>query len=467
MAMIVFLLLHFVGGWTAHATTSEQCTQHLTGRVVLPAELFHGPHKLTKSAMERLANFSPDFVFARRAPTRIELGSVENAITALEIARVAGEPIESHWKNLEPYLLKHSAIYRELEKREAELTPLKDVNNDYTLKAMGQASIKQLNRLLPERLRIPTHSYGAHPKESKRRALGEKISRQQKENLWKARKNSENLFASSGFGSLEALDHALLNAGPEARTLRDMIAGENVRVGLASPSQYRGYIEAVGFKSIHFTNTSRGNKNPVKRVGVEAALLELRADEYAALDPEVKPIYGALFPPEKSGLKEPDLSGYGDDIYLFNISHIRDRLTWSVGDSNDTFTLNHIVKTEPKKSDDLKWEHEPTSWDQILNSWESRLLIVPSLLKAAANGEDLLLPATETNRSPSLKNFRRSWRPFGGYIEFQIWVATLDDVNGFIFKGLPPEGPFLESLRKRNIRIYDGRGKGEPIPWEP
>ncbi len=56
----------------------------------------------------------------------------------------------------------------------------------------------------------------------------------------------------------------------------------------------------------------------------------------------------------------------------------------------------------------------------------------------------------------SLANFRSL--PTWGYVELQYWgPVTLDDVELFEFRQTPPSGEFLEQLKKRGIKIRDGR----------
>ena len=82
--------------------------------------------------------------------------------------------------------------------------------------------------------------------------------------------------------------------------------------------------------------------------------------------------------------------------------------------------------------------------------------------------QNSILARISANRfaGTSLDGFTEETGYHGGYIELQYFgPVSLDDVETFEFRGSPPSGDFLQELKKRGIKIRDGR-KQPAVPWD-
>ena len=91
---------------------------------------------------------------------------------------------------------------------------------------------------------------------------------------------------------------------------------------------------------------------------------------YIATDNQFKPVYGYLRPKPQADIKQsPWARTYGDDIYVFKKSHVRDRLTWTSGDS---FAPAEYAPTTP--------DGKPQNWRGFFIPWKDRMLMGPDVL---------------------------------------------------------------------------------------
>jgi hypothetical protein len=183
-------------------------------------------------------------------------------------------------------------------------------------------------------------------------------------------------------------------------------------------------------------------------------MIGVKFDEYTNTHNNLKPKYGFMRTSRDSELKlTNDGSGqYGDDIYVFKQERVNHRLMWTKGDS-----LGHA------------WNVESGGVDHIMDMfipWKFRELIMPYLQSSSRSGGFHLSVSPEVANFGSYQATKKTMYS-ASYFETQIWgPLDLDDVAEFTFLKEPPTGEFLNALRDRGIKIFDGTKAGAPA-WNP
>lgn len=309
----------------------------------------------------------------------------------------------------------------------------------------------------------------------------------------------QKFFATTGFPNRNIFLNAVRTSGPVSFRALEMVNQENFEIAMAVPDSVRMNLTQTGFLNIRQVDKSQGGVSR-GRDAVEAGYLGIDVESYEKMDPAIKMKAAYWSPTPDSGLQPSAVAKmfYGEDRFIFKIENIRDRMTWTPGDS---FNRRHYWKEDAEQTE---WD----SWDQFFIPWKHRDLAVPFLLSALENGKwgtymstftaspyviDHEYPSgakrhliqlteaahehqpvlwTSTSNPPlqlptQLAAFKNSWGTHYDYIEAQIWgKLTLDDVKIFEFTTKPPSGDFLQELLKRGIVIRDGRS-WPAVPWVP
>ena len=296
------------------------------------------------------------------------------------------------------------------------------------------------------------------------------------------------LYPTSGFDNRDALLAAVSASTETAQRAARILVDESLQICMAAPPSTRDGVAQKGFLNFRGSNVSQGAI--LDRETVEANYAGMDVEKYTALDADLKPKYGYVAPESDSGLESPvGVRSYGSDHWVFKLDRVRNRLTFTVGDS-----LNrHMNYT-------CGYDTPATSWDQRFTPWSSRELAAPAIAGGLDHQKKLGLEMdvwresleTMQNEWPSLKQviqltespdpkepvdwtaleigitpppgtlekYTVAWGPSLDYIEAQIWgPLDLDDVKAFEFTDKPPEGAFLEALQSHGIEIRDGRAK--------
>jgi len=279
----------------------------------------------------------------------------------------------------------------------------------------------------------------------------------------------QRVFPSTGFADYTEFYGSLQEGGGTAgKELAKMILDENIQIGMHAKEDSRMLIARNGFLNIHSAKTSSFSINAEGRNAIEAGCLGIKPEYYAALPPYLKPKYGFLMPQITSVLEAPDLSRwYGNDVYIIKLNNVRNRLSWTPGDS-----LDRIDKWSSAKG--INWKtgesFSAESWDLLFIPWARRALMIPLLEEDVAATGKLAFTATPlhplynmSKAGPGLKTAYPG--PNASYVEVQIWgPLDIGDVEKFIFKARLPDGDFLKTLKKLGIPVYDGRN-GKPVKW--
>lgn len=307
-----------------------------------------------------------------------------------------------------------------------------------------------LNQLLPKALRNSSLSL---PTASEHAALIKDATAV----VHQTQELTDQLFSTSGYSDLATLKKTIEEKGnDDLKNMLTKFENEDFEFAIARPENARWWIPRVGFHNQHVTGSSRGYRGTNGRNAVEATRLSVTTAEYENQDNNLKPKYGYLRAKIGDRLTSPYVH-YGTDFFLLKKENLRERTTWTAGDS-----LNPASSFAPQWTRGISTT--PQNWDHLFTPWSHRTLLAPFMTSSHVNvtGERSAKIGSEASQ------LQRS-HPNNEYIELQFWgPVTLDDVHTFIFQREPPSGEFLRELKKKKIKIYDGRNNlDQPILWEP
>jgi len=321
----------------------------------------------------------------------------------------------------------------------------------YGLRIAYQKSLMELNKYLPKQMHYKAVILPADTNKEKTKSDGRLMIR-----YLEAR--HDELLKKQGyetFGSYQKKLYA--NSDGSIRKATKIIQKEDeLEFAMIRPQGGRFWIEKVGFHNQHVTQSSKGIFNIEGRNSAESTLVGAELEQYRSLDNDLKPKYGLILPAIDSKLPaiRPQ---YGNDKYFFKKDRVRDRLTFTLGDS-----LMGLGKSgRPNWSSQV---YSPVQWDQVFTPWSRKEMIAPFLVDSYSH-EVSLMPVEKTT------SLAQRSQDEAGYVELQFWGSlNLDDVHSFAFSQDPPTGAFLAALRARNIKIYSYQNKFEDpenyTPWE-
>ena len=331
---------------------------------------------------------------------------------------------------------------------------------EYELKSAFRRDLEDLNKVLPPRIKLIMSELPANQRSSaqlleRSRDLIKKYVTWTEANLLE-----RNVGPTTMEQFLEKI-HTWVDALPETQPLYPAIKKvyanpELYDYAIRRPVGGRFWTPKTGFHNQRITGTSRGSLGTSMRDKAEANLLNLVGEDYAAFDNDLKPKYGYLSFRSESGLR--DLSQgttehYGEDIYLLKKDTMKDRTTFTVGDSL-TAGLTSTVSHFEKKFIPIK------DLDYSIPFWN----------EARSPDQSAQMMQLKMSRSeiPGLESFDKSVGS-SAYLELQFFgPLSLDDVERFVFTTQAPQGEFLHELQSRNIKILDGTlDHYKPVAWTP
>jgi len=181
-------------------------------------------------------------------------------------------------------------------------------------------------------------------------------------------------FEDTGFADQAAFDDAVRVYSEPAAMLADWLQNEkHIEFATNVPESARSAISGKGFRNLRATDGPVANAEEIElRDLVEAVKSGYSPREYKTFDADLKPSYGYLKPGPDSGLIPSQLaSHYGDDTYIFKKGRVRDRLTWTAGDSFGPARYAN-GKTQPE------------NWRDFFVPWKNRTLMIPDILDAVS-----------------------------------------------------------------------------------
>jgi hypothetical protein len=173
-------------------------------------------------------------------------------------------------------------------------------------------------------------------------------------------------------------------------------------------------------------------------------------DQYTQYPSTLKPKYGMVLPSEESKMYSADTvsRGYGSDIYYLKNENIKDRLTFSIGDS-----LANATIVDDNDLPSLK-KMVIERWEDIFIPWSHRGLMIP-FFEESARTNGFIIDGFDSNIFRKFTyDFDSRW--YLQYVEAQVWgEINLSHVEKFCFTDQVPTGDFLKALIKHKVKIYD------------
>jgi hypothetical protein len=423
------------------------------------------------TAYEQLQNIPPALVRGTQVPSWADFDALTRIASALREARknakASGElaELEASLIELERSVPDAATPEAKSETATGAQPGRRYAPTEYELKQGYQQALRALNRELPPELTIQGTRLAPDPRRPRLREQARKLVAGLEERF-------AELYPTTGYSTPKEFQRALEAAGPRASGISEALASEQVEIAMYAPTEVRAWAPRVGFQNQHVTGSSRGWLVPEARNHVEAGYLGKSFEEVAGMDGELKPKYATVFPKSETGYAPgrpvwkdgtTPLS-YGDDVYVFKLDRVRDRLTVTTGDS-----FNRADGWNPDRGHQTS---KARSWDQLFIPWKDRALLAPDLMAAEDSHWNVPYGSSREDWTPAEKEALRGYRKSydlnrATYPEAQIFgPLTLDDVETFQFRTAPPSGEFLNELRKRHIRIRDGR-QSPPVVWIP
>jgi hypothetical protein len=423
--------------------------------------------------LEFVRKLDPKLVSMERTPGWQEIEDLKTAIGQLKSAKL-DLASQGRLEEAKTWAAQAEASLKSDPKLSAIVTQVRSatLKDDYrpgehALKRLYVKLLYAFDKELPPNIRIPFRHLPLDTRPPKLLEAARTLVANQEKRL-------AGSFATSGFSDDAQLRAAINSAGGHYKELLDAFDQGKVEFAMNRPEGARWWVPKVGFENQRNTGSSGGTMNPNYRDEVEAKLTGTKASLYKTFDNELKPEYGYLRPTPDFGLKQSEAAAqYGSDIYIFKKDRVRDRLTWTTGDS---FGIENLVSNEAENP-------VAKSWQGFFIPWKYRSLLVPeveSLVEKQNLGFEAGGMSSALDMStPTLAGLGRLkamiWPPSRdsippkplepftskgarGYIELQYFGPLgLDDVEIFQFQKTPPSGEFLDELRKRKIKIRDGR----------
>ncbi len=320
------------------------------------------------------------------------------------------------------------------------------IPGDYELRTVYRYYLDELNQMFPGPLlklnKIPVPKFSKSELASQAETMLSTRSEAIRKTLFELKPEFKN------WDDLQKWNQAQIDASPADSALRKVAKlFENpsaMSYRMRRPVNGRFWVTKSGFQNQFVTASSKGTLDPEIRLEAEIKLLGTDKS-YSTKEIGLRAKYGYMQFPESSELQiEDGATYYGEDIYVFKYENVKNRATFTVGDS-----LGYAYYSG----------QYPKSFGQLFSPL-SKLSYAETFFAQRGMSEFLNLA------SPSgLNNIELDSR----YLEVQFFAPMdLDDVEEFIFTTKPPEGDFLKELLSRKVKIKDGRKNFyHPVDWVP
>ena len=447
MRRVLFLLIPVLAATPVLGATCEEFYERLMAI-----------HQHLPGTFDELLAVSPELIRGEKTPNWRDIDTLEKVLASIrgakkdlaeegrleELRALAAEMAASIPDNPQLVRLRDAAGDVPLAKEVKTYQP-----TEYELKRLYQNLLYQVNKELPRELRIPGVRIPYDPRRTE-------LVEQAREVLRRQEKKFETVLHTSGFPDMKSYEDAVRAQGGAVKEVFELLREERVEAVIRRPRNARWWTPRVGFHNQRVTGSTGGSFTPDGRDKAEAYLTFEELSKYKAVDNDLKPKYGYLRPAPDQPIQAEDWSTgqYGDDFYIMKLDRLRDRMTWTVGDS-----LGRGMRT----AEGARPEH----WHHSFAPWKDRGLMAP-YFAIDAEGKDKLFRISY----PAYKD-GEPLKPFdprldqSSYLELQFWgPITLDDVEVFEFTKMPPEPEFHRELVKRGIKVRDARLR-PATDWPP
>lgn len=450
MRRILFLILTILPVWSQAQTV--RCA-HLHGELSIEKLRSEFIEKLTASnqvaALEilgELKNLDREVIYGKKTPTW------ENFETLQAIQFNLKQFVQALRESQGEKAVQQ--FFQELNLIEARFSEVRRTGNsnnipadtkygpiDHGLRLAFREEVLRLNRQLPVHLRFKVKDLPADKMNAELIQVGKEVVEAQTANI-------DRLMPLDGYESVKDLAEKIRSSGSQqVRENLERLEKEDFEFAIARPENARWWIPKVGFHNQHVTGSSGGYMGSLGRNAVEASMLGVELQDFQHQSNALKPKYGWLVPRLNSGGLARSVH-YGTDMFILDKTKMRDRTTFTIGDSLDAFSDRSgggWRRGETKAS---------THWSELFVPWSQRAILAPAL-----KHNPLTPPHDETffvgEGLPNLKITMAN----SSYYELQFWgPLDLSHVKAFVFGNSPPSGEFLAALRARRIPIYKDMG---------
>ncbi len=229
---------------------------------------------------------------------------------------------------------------------------------EYDLKRLYENLLIELNRELPVELRVPLRHLPYDVRHARLLKQAEDLVRQQTQKFLP-------YFSSTGFSNLSSYRAAVKASGEKFQQLLNQVESD-YEFAMNRPEGARWWVPKVGFQNTATVGNS-GAGYYEYRDRKESARTQQKLADYKLLDPELKPEYGYLKPkPSADIIQSSSADGYGSDTYIFKREKVRNRVTWTQGNSE--------VPTGGTPDDP-----QVTNWEDFCIPFQFRALAVPGM----------------------------------------------------------------------------------------
>ncbi len=448
-------------------TSAKSCSKLLMN-LIKETSYDEASAKQLKESFNKFFKISPERILGSKVPRQKDIEDLKKILTNFEeIKKNINFPTEKDEIDFFGRVFAESQIYKNhfstltnFSKNTLEINNLKVLEIEFLL--YFRTLVEKFNLYLPKNVqfklgKIETGNYL------------EKLKSEAREIVSNQKVILKDLFHTTGFKSLNEYRKHLDKNRSLFGDIVDVIRDEDVEISIKIPSDKRWWIPKTGIHNRYVTRNTTEGYSELQRKVSEASMSGKSFKDYSLLNNDIKPKYGLLSPKTSSNIKAVDTknyANYGDDIYIFDIDKIRDRITWTPGDS----LIRHMYANNSLYQGKVM---ELESWDDLFLPWEARELSIPNFNKKYNNGRLALSRGEYGTKGNSIEigsrkklNFRTNDMS-GDYMEIQIWgPIRISDIKEFIFKENPPTGEFLEELIENKVKIFDGR-KQFPVEWKP
>lgn len=457
----IFYALFFVVSNQAFAQLS--CTdlfgqskkQLITSEEYLNKNLNNEDNKVLIENWIVLDNLDHDLITGKKSPTWHDFEVLSN------VEKRMREMSEEKLKVLHDAISQFDlSVNKTVNKRESQKSAFPDNNmsygpTDYGLRLAYLEKLQSLNQFLPKKLKFIKYKIPADLKKNQ-------INVEARELVSNLEKMHDAFMQNEGFKSHEELVQKIKLSDEEVQKAHKFLESDELDFAMLRPVNGRFWIEKIGFHNQYVTKSSKGYMGDVGRQAAEGSYINEKYDSYSKRDDDFKPKYGFLKPKPESKL-QGTFPHYGEDLYFFEKSNLKDRVTFTIGDSLNA--LARISRWNWGRDTEI---YHPERWDHLFTPWSRHDVIAPFIAEyikfnslqignsnASALGQDKSNTLTRAHSNSE-------------YLELQYWGAlTLENVKAFAFTTEPPSGDFLKKLLEHKITIYDYTDRHNYKIWKP
>jgi len=284
----------------------------------------------------------------------------------------------------------------------------------------------------------------------------------------------------------------------QVQGIRQHFSSENINFSMAHKESLREIIvqenlqgKTFRFKNFFETGTTNAASQMAPRANVENFRLGISPNEYKKVPHQELPKYGYMQfkkPLVKGQEHNLHLPQYGEDIWLFKTNEVKDKLTFTIGDS---FSYKGI-KAQVMNQNEFNYEGgkfkrpmdkrtqevitDPHKTFLKYNEKSKEVLVQHYVDQINVKGyQELPLLQRRSSAKPNYRwknKFSNNTDPLTQYNYFEVQYfdpdLNLEKVSEFVFTKTAPSRELFQILKEKKIKVLDWRNKKKnPIEYNP